>query len=272
MAQRTAPWTLTGNATLILAGALLAGHAPIAAADAPGVAAQASSTTGSRAVEAPEAKPRRYFLGLSYRHIFLPQFMLNTVLDEAPTGSNPALAGEFTLHKERFDLVTSLYWQRFHASGPYRLKGNLLSETEIAQSDLSLIAVGIAFLGAIPLPADLAFQYGLGLGFGVTLGDIRRTEAYQDADGRWRACQGPNDPAPDPFCDTTQVEDGLFGGHYDVRVRRWSEGGALPTVWFRTAPQIGLRYQPTPKVLTRLEGGFDIFSGFFFGLAAAYGF
>lgn len=246
------------------AGASTSGDAELP----PGMQPKASAAASE------SAKEPRYFLGLNYRHSFTPAFMFKPFLAEALSANNPAVGAEFTIRRrENFDIVTGLWWQGFRAYGPFRAKSDPPEDTEIIDSNLSALFAGVTLLWSTPLVGKvLALQYGAGFGFGVALGKLKRTEAYQDAQGEWQPCNGPNDPAPSPYCDSAAVgDDSKDGGHFGVVSRRWSNGGNIPNVWFRAAPQIGLRYMPIPKVMTRLDMGFDLFSGFFVGVAAAYG-
>jgi hypothetical protein len=66
--------------------------------------------------------------------------------------------------------------------------------------------------------------------------------------------------------------DGQDGEHYRINARHWLDGGKVPNLWFRAAPQISLRFKPMHQLVFRIDGGFDIFSGFFVGGALAFGF
>ncbi|NOY91701.1 MAG: hypothetical protein GXP55_10915 [Deltaproteobacteria bacterium] len=67
--------------------------------------------------------------------------------------------------------------------------------------------------------------------------------------------------------------DGQRGAQYHIKARRWTNGGSVPNVWFRLSlPHIALRFKPIHQFQMRVDGGFDIFSGFFVGGALAYGF
>lgn len=67
--------------------------------------------------------------------------------------------------------------------------------------------------------------------------------------------------------------DGEHGAHYHTTARRWTDGGSVPNVYFRLAlPHLALRFKPVHQFMMRIDGGFDVFSGFFVGGAMAYGF
>ncbi len=100
---------------------------------------------------------------------------------------------------------------------------------------------------------------------------MTRNEAYPDANGEFNGysqCDGPGGaPAGTGagYCDPPPA------GHYGF-FDKWAQGGSVPNIYLRAAPQIALRFKPIHQVLIRVNGGFDIFSGFFVGGALAYGF
>ena len=219
------------------------------------------------------------FLGSFYRHTWLPQFMLNLFTDEAVGTDNPSVGLEFIYRKDGMDIITSLYWMRSHAYGPFLGPGDEPSEVEIIDSSLSAIMVGATFLWSTAFNDIVAFQYGIGLGIGGVYGDLVRTEAYPDDDnsmdgsaGGFAPCAGPSDPNGGAFCDPTSVRDGESGGHYGIKAHRWHQGGSVPFMWFRAAPQIALRVKPIRQLMFRVDAGFDLFSGFFVGGSVDVGF
>ena len=66
-------------------------------------------------------------------------------------------------------------------------------------------------------------------------------------------------------------EDGEEGAHYGVIARQWFDGGSVPNLWFRLAPQISLRIKPIHQLVIRADVGFDIFSGIYVGGGIAIG-
>ncbi|MFW6050804.1 MAG: hypothetical protein ACODAU_06500 [Myxococcota bacterium] len=216
-----------------------------------------------------------YFLGLFYRHTWTPAFVLNLFLDDITTANNPATGLEFTYRKDNLDITTTVYWQRFHTYGPFRASGDPRTDTEMIDSTLSTVSVGANFLWSTPFNDVFALQYGLDLGLGVVLGDLRRTEAYPTNDGSvagqkagWAPCIGPGNPVS---TDSGYCEDNA-SGHYDVLAKRWTDGGSIPNVWFRLAlPHLALRIKPIRQLVMRVDFGFDLFSGFFLGAGVAAG-
>lgn len=210
-----------------------------------------------------------YFLGVGYFHSFTPEIIIDLFTDEATGTNNPALGLQFTYRKDGFDIVASAWYQTYGVNGPFRGAGDTEAETEIIDSDLKALFVGANFLRGTDFNDIFSIQYGIGLGIGVVMGDMIRTEAYPDTgpdsiDG-WSRCAGPGSPA-NAYCDATSVDDGEDGGHFGVQARRWTDGGSVPNVWFRAAlPHLALRIKPIKQLMIRVDGGFDLFSGFFVG-------
>jgi hypothetical protein len=212
-----------------------------------------------------------FFLGAAYWHTFTPSFILNLFTDESTKTNNPGIGLQFTYRKDSFDIVTSLYYQTYAVNGPFRGAGDEVTETEIIDSDLKMVAVSVSFLWSTAFTDWFAIQYGIGLGVGGVFGDMIRTEAYDTGNG-WERCVGPSNP-PNVYCDPTSVRDGEEGGHFNARARRWTQGGSVPNVWFRASlPHLALRFKPIKQLMIRVDGGFDLFSGFFVGGSLNFGF
>ncbi|MEM1417682.1 MAG: hypothetical protein AAGH15_22480 [Myxococcota bacterium] len=245
------------------------------------------------------------FLGAFYRATWTPNGLLRVFADDAPRSIyNPAVGVELIIRKKGFDIIPSLFLQGYRTQGPYRGRGDELTDQEIIISDLNAFMGGLAFLWSVEFNKYVSFQYGFDLGFGVTYGDLNRTEAYPtdlapDAiesetsyDG-WSPCPGPtpSDPRRVAYCgpvdesegreiirdpitgEALSNADGSEGEHYGINVRRWSDGGGLPNVWFRLAlPHLAIRFKPIKQVMVRVDAGFDLFSGPFVGVAGHVGF
>ncbi len=246
-----------------------------------------------------------YFLGAFYRHSFIPTFMIDLFTQEATRARNPGFGLEFTMRKAGFSIITSLFYQRFAVDGPFLANGDPPAQVEFIESDLFTVMGGVDFMWSTPINDMFSFEYGMGVGLGVVGGDMVRTEAYPDdgpgSVGGFSPCVGPGTVQPGSpasaggggFCDapsgstqsvdytdrdggrhTVQTNiDGQRGAQYHIKARRWTNGGSVPNVWFRLSlPHIALRFKPIHQFQMRVDGGFDIFSGFFVGGALAYGF
>ncbi len=217
-----------------------------------------------------------YFLGFFYNHHFTPDFIIELFTDAAPSANNPALGLEFTYRKDGFDIITRAWYQQFFAEGAFRGSGDDLTETEIIDSNLRTVFAGVDFMWSTEFNDIVSIQYGIGLGIGVVFGDLIRDEAFETdrapdgfnngTYGRYSRCNDVVDPVAEGWCDPTRVGDGMEGGHFNVKARNWTDGGSVPVVWFRAAlPRLALRIKPIKQLMFRVEGGFDLFSGFFVG-------
>lgn len=208
------------------------------------------------------------FLGAFYRHTWTPGFMLGLFLDEYTATNNSAFGLSFTYRKDNFDIVTSVYYQGFGVDGPFLGSGDDQAETEIINSDLFTVMASVDLMWGTQFNDVIGIQYGLGIGLGALLGDLRRTEAYRDGTGEWAPCQDMSMGGPGECDDVSDEIPGVSG-----IAAKWFDGGSVPNLYFRFAvPNLAIRIKPIKQLLIRIDGGFDVFSGFFTGINANYGF
>ena len=73
----------------------------------------------------------------------------------------------------------------------------------------------------------------------------------------------------------TPATGGFCGGdnnHYgNFTEPSWADGGSKPIVFPWLSVQTGLRYKPAKQFILRLDVGWNLLNGPFFGLAANYG-
>lgn len=215
-----------------------------------------------------------WFFGAFYRQIIVPTFMQRLFVEGGATASNPAFGLEATHRKDNFDITMSLWWAGFSFDAPYRASGDPVTDTELVDGNTSAIFASAAFMWSTPFNDMFALEYGLDVGLGVVLGHVTRTEAYPSSaagnNGGFLRCRGVGDPDVS-YCDGPNVPDGMTGGSYGATARSWVDGGSVPNIvpWL-AIPHIALRFKPIHQFMMRLDAGFGL--GFFFGLAANYGF
>jgi hypothetical protein len=227
-----------------------------------------------------------YFVGAFFRHIFVPDFILKLFTDEAPGSNNTGAGIQLTYRKDNFDIVGSLWFAEWSINGPFRGSGDPDTDTEWIDSNLWTVMINATFLWSTPFNDIFALEYGVGLGVGLVIGDLHRTEAYPSAGpddpnvprrGGYSPCSGPGDPAGGFYCEpgsgtranpAESCGDGT--GHY-CKEQQWSGGGDVPNVvpWL-AIPHLALRIKPIKQLMMRVEGGFGL--GFFVGASAEYGF
>ena len=228
--------------------------------------ANAADVETPQAEEAePESPYEPWFFGGSYRHIWVPSYMMQVWFDRAPSITNNGFGLALTHRSEDgFSLVIGAGYTPYDFDGPFLAAGNPDEDTEISTSNLKLWHVTASVLWSVIFHEMLALEIGLGLDFGVLSGDVMRTEAYSTAGGGYDACAGPgmppiNAPSGTLYCDTaangaTVTTDPMVEGeHYGVR-----EDRILPVFGGLNLPQLALRFAPHRYVAVKAEFAFGI--------------
>jgi hypothetical protein len=219
------------------------------------------------------AAAREWFFGPYFRYVFVPAFMLELFLEEAPTVANPAfgIAANYRSSTGGPNFQLGIGYTSYAFEDPFRATGDPPADTEWVESDLGMLHV----TGSILWSAEIAekklfFEYGIGLDVGILLGGITRTEAHiNSASGQWEACQRAG--VPDPFFCEQPSRLGIAsnaydeeGAHYGVDEERVPPIGLMPMV-----PHLALRYDPIEEVAIKLEAAYGI-AQIWLGLSAAY--
>ena len=214
---------------------------------------------------------RSWSFGPYVRFNIVPAFMLELMLDIAPTPSGPAFGGLASYRSKEdgptFDM--GIGYASYSFDGAFRKKGGEGTDTEWIQSSLGLVHVTGSILWESKIAEPLTFLYGIGLDLGIVTGSLKRTEAYQQgATGAWKKCPGvrPADyfcQAPHTFGATTDPYD-VTGEQYNV-----TDKSIPPVFGFPMIPHLALRYTPIDDLSLRFDAGYGIVQ-FWFGLVAAY--
>lgn len=214
-----------------------------------------------------------YFVGARYRHTFLPKWMLNLFVDGGPSVvSIPSFGVEGGFRKDGFDIIGAISYADYSMSEfPFKGKSEADTAYEAVKSNLKLINLSADFLWGTDFSPKFAFQYGVTAGLAIVLGDLHRNQikpASGSAPGdpnSYVHCNGPKDPGSGGYCDDSN-------DHYgDYTDSSWFNGGKKPNLYPIFGPMIAFRYKPAKQFVARLDGGFNLFSGFFFGLGLSYG-
>jgi len=207
-------------------------------------------------------------LGLRYRGVYVPQTVLNWFMDGGESVYVHGFGPEFAIRDGNKEYILSA-WLALYDMGPVAIKGSSDAEEawEIVESDMKSVYLTADYLWHKRLASTLELSYGGGAGLGFLFGDLYRTQATLEPGGTpgnaddYIPCQGQS--ATDPYCD--DIND-----HYDGYTEpSWFGGGSKPVLFPWVAGQVGLRYQPHEKVVTRLDIGIGT-SGLFFGVGADY--
>lgn len=209
------------------------------------------------------------FVGLRYRGIILPKFMMNLFGDGGRTVYIDAFGPEFTIRKDDFEYVFSLWYADYGMEEtPFKSSSDEEIAWEIVESEIKVVYLTADFLWTHQFSPEVGLNYGMGAGFGFVFGNLYRTQAYP-----------PSGVAGDPYdyekCASEGVPNATYCGsdndHYDDYTEpSWADGGSKPIVFPWLALQTGMRFKPHRNFAARLDLGFGL-SGFFFGLGANYG-
>ena len=206
------------------------------------------------------------FLGLRYRGIIVPTFMMNMFGEGGDGVYVHAFGPEFSIRKDNFEYNFSIWYADYGMEPtPWKAKDDPIDAYEIVESKLKVLYLTADFLWSSDLSPQFAINYGMGAGIGFVFGDLYRQQATPPTTGappgEWVPCPGPGQAQ---YCDNDN-------DHYgDYSEPSWADGGSKPIIFPWLALQTGVRFKPHKNFVTRLDLGFGT-SGFFFGLGADYG-
>ncbi len=205
-----------------------------------------------------------HFVGLRYRGIIVPKFMINMFgADGGRTVYVHDFGPEFAIRKDGFEYDFALTYASYHMDAtPIKASSDPENAWEIVTSKLGMIQLTADFLWSTDFSPEFALNYGLGAGFGIVFGDLHRVQAYK-SNGKYLPCTAPGNPDPS-YCGN----DNKHYGNYTEP--SWANGGSKPILFPWLALQTGFRFKPTKHFVARLDAGFGT-SGFFVGLGADYG-
>jgi hypothetical protein len=230
------------------------------------VTADAAKDEQDKETSPVELKGETYrFVGIRYRAIIVPKFMIGLFADGGTTVVAHAGGAEFGIRKDNFEYNFGL-WLAGYGMDPTPFKSTSDGEDawELVESKIKVLYLTADFLWSHPFSPELALNYGMGAGLGVVWGPLYRNQAYRNASGDYVKCARQGDPNGGFYC-------GGDNNHYDnYEEPSWSDGGSKPIIFPWLALQTGLRYKPHRKFVGRLDVGFGL-SGFFLGVGADYG-
>lgn len=214
---------------------------------------------------------RSWSFGPYFRFNVVPAFMLELMLDVAPSPTGPAFGGMASYRGNAdgptFDM--GIGYASYSFNGAFRTKGGVPNDTEYIQSSLGLVHLTGSILWEAKIAEPLTFLYGVGLDIGVVTGQLKRTEAYQDgATGAWKKCAGPM--VGNAYCQFPSTI-GTFSDPYNKKGEQYNvvDKGIPPVMGFPMLPHLALRYTPIDDLSLRFDAGYGIVQ-FWFGFVAAY--
>jgi outer membrane protein OmpA-like peptidoglycan-associated protein len=222
-----------------------------------------------------------WWLGAYWRHLWVPGYMLDAFLEQAPSIANNGfgLVGTYrTL--EGFNIQFGFGYMPLSFDGPMLAPGSEITDIELAESDLALFHLTGSVLWDIEFHSTIALEIGVGLDLGVFAGEIRRNEAFPDANNNLQRCPGPmvlpqGGADPDgigpltgtPYCDVPVTPGASSdpsseeGEHYNA-----VEEGIPPAFGFLMLPHVALRIQPFKYLAIKAEFAFG-FATMFAGIS-----
>jgi hypothetical protein len=228
----------------------------------------ADANAGSSPVE--ESGKTYRAVGLRYRAVIVPKFMMNLFGDGGRTVLANGFGPEFTIRKDAFEYDFAAWYTSYAMDPtPFKASSDGADAWEIVESHVKVLYLTADFLWSHDLAPEFAFNYGVGAGFGFVWGDLKRTQAYPgtgadtSTGAGFQPCIAPGSPNPQ-FCGN---DNNHYAGYTEPS---WSGGGSKPIVFPWLVLQTGFRYKPHKNFIARLDAGFGT-SGFFLGLGADYG-
>jgi len=211
-----------------------------------------------------------HFVGLRYRHIIVPQFILGLFASGGSTVSVPSIGPEFVIRKGGFEYNLSVWYANYGMGlTKFKAKNDPPQSWEMVESKLHAVYLSADFLWSHEFSPEFALNYGMGAGLGVIFGNLYRTQARPknagDINGEYVSCANNTDSSTGAgFCTN---DNNHYNGYTEPSL---VNGGSVPPVFPWLSIQTGLRYKPHHNFVARLDAGFGL-SGFFLGVGADYG-
>jgi hypothetical protein len=220
----------------------------------------------SEAGDSPYEKPDTtyYFVGARYRGIIVPKFMMNLFGDGGTTVYVDNIGAEAAIRKNDFEYLFGLSFADYGMEPtPFKASSDGEFAWEIVESEIKVLYATVDFLWSSKFSDQWALNFGVGAGFGIVWGDLKRTQAFRDGSGDYLPCAGEGNPVGD-YCGD---DNNHYGGYTEPS---WADGGSKPIIFPWLAPLLGVRFKPHRHFAARLDAGFGI-TGFFVGLGGDYG-
>jgi len=219
------------------------------------------------------------FVGARFRYIILPQFYMGLFGSGGRTVGVPAFGPEFTIRKNGFEYVLSAMYASYAMDPtPFKAKSDGNDAWEIVDTDIKALYLMSDFLWTGEVSPKFSFLYGAGFGIAAIFGDIHRVQAQPPPGGgltsdpnTWVPCPanaagtGPGPGANGMTCDGSNTH---YGNYTEPS---WANGGSKPIVFPWLSVQTGFRFKPVKQFMMRVDVGWNLLNGPFFGIAANYG-
>src|SRR5258706_5638799 len=210
------------------------------------------------------------FVGARFRYIIIPQIYMELFGSGGSTFGVPAFGPEFTIRKNGFEYVLSaMYASYAMGDTQFKAKTDAADAWEIVNTDIKALYLMSDFLWSSELSPKFSAIYGAGFGIAAIFGDIHRVQAKPPLGGNtnsdpntWVKCNSPLDGG------TCGPDNNHYG---DYTEPSWANSGSKPIVFPWLSVQTGVRFKPAKQFMARLDVGWNLFNGPFFGIAGNYG-
>lgn len=218
-----------------------------------------------------EDPQKAYFsLGLRYRWVPMPRWLIGMFGVDIQSDSGLLISGhgvgpEFTYRRNDLDITAAVWFLSLGWDGyvSFKESGASGNSWEVVENDLKTILLTVDFIWSTPIRDWVAVTYGVGLGVGIPLGGLERTEASYSSDGKL-PCTDAQTPRTkgglgtqtDIWCGSS--DDEQYEETYDLPT------GIIPWINFLA----GVRFKPHRNVAIYVDTGFGI--GFQAGARAGY--
>jgi len=241
-------------------------------------AAPADEAASSKSVV--EEKDKSYYtVGLRFRGLFIPSFMIHAFGDGGSNVFAPSFGPEFGIRRNGFEYVFAVQYTSYVLTHqPFKAPSDPQEAMELVDAHLKVLYFTADFQWSTDVSPNVAWTYGGGAGLGVVWGPLYRVQAYpsSSAENGWDYCPGPATGASPPiqqqYCqpdpDITAAGDPQHWPGYAEP--SWADGGSKPLLFPWLAFQTGLRIKPDPKFVARVDVGIG-FGQLWFGIGADYG-
>jgi hypothetical protein len=246
--------------------------------EAPKEAAPSDEASSSNSVV--EEKGKSYYtVGLRFRGLFIPSFMIHAFGDGGSNVFAPSFGPEFGIRRDNFEYVFAVQYTSYVMTHqPFKAPSDPEEAMELVDAHLKVLYLTADFQWSTQVNPSIAWTYGGGAGLGFVWGPLYRSQAYKStsAENGWDYCTGPatamSPPIQQQYCqpdpDIQAAGDPQHWKGYEEP--SWANGGSKPLLFPWLAIQTGLRIKPDPKFVARLDVGIG-FGQIWFGIGADYG-
>jgi hypothetical protein len=246
--------------------------------DAPKEAAPADEASSGKSVVEEPGKSY-YTVGLRFRGLFIPSFMIQAFGEGGSNVFAPSFGPEFGIRRDGFEYVFAINYSSYVMTHqPFKAPSDPEEAMELVDAHLKVLYFTADFQWSKQLNPTIAWTYGGGAGLGFVWGPLYRSQASpsSSAENGWDYCLAQATAASPPiqqqYCqpdpDIAAAGDPQHWKGYEEP--SWADGGSNPILFPWIALQTGLRIKPDPKFVARFDVGIG-FGQLWFGIGADYG-